>query len=920
MRPATLLAVGLAIALLAAPAAPQDPPPAPAQPAQAAAAPPDLGAEPLPPDADTASTADPQPAADPQPTTGPRPTADPLQPPGPPARPPRPDPRRSGQDSALGRAALPRLSPGPESAGGLARVPGARYGGGPEGAGAALAVPGSPSGQAVVAIDGFEVAGDARSGAAGFGLLAAELVEVTPSGFEPDAAMPGVRLNLVQQRGTNEWRGAASSLWGGLLGRRGTLGSPAVPAAQAQSGEPLDLNRLRGSSAYGLEAGGLLHPDRLWLWGAADRSAERWTVFGGQRRNDTLRRAAAKLNARLSDGNSALLAWNGGWQSAAGEGAGPERGTATTLGGSSRSGVARLEDTHIFSPASYLTANLGVTSLTARDDSRGGLGRELWFDGAGVAHGSWFAQEDRRRRWSAAAAGERFFSTGNLRHEVKLGGEDRQEAGEAAVTAPGSGAVLTPGQVALLSPDVSVVQAWREGRVATRLDRQAVWLQDRIARGPATAVVGLRYDLQRLALRPSRAAASPFTPLLPAVDFSGSGGAVTGLRWQSFTPRLGVSWALGKDREALLRASLARYAAPLDPALGAQLDPTAPASAYYYFANPLHDVLPPPTSAGLGFWVPAGFDPLRPGATPNTVDPALHPEMTDEAVLGFEIAPLQGSILSLTGTYRRVGGVMEQRLLVRDGSTGQVRLAQAADWVPAGAVAGRLPAGSYYQPYYDLRPGLEPTGGTLLTNGDRRQRYAGLTLGWTRRLANRWTARAHLTWQDWSWRIGPNFRHFADPTAIVGAGQRDGAPVVTPAAGFGEKPFFLNSRWSWNASALAQLPWGVNAALQLDGRQGFPVPYFQQVGRDAAGPIDVQAVDRLDRFRYGSILTADARLDREIALRGELDLTLALEGLNLLAAGTVLRREADLGVTRAGFVNEALAPRTVRLGVKLAFR
>ena len=123
-----------------------------------------------------------------------------------------------------------------------------------------------------------------------------------------------------------------------------------------------------------------------------------------------------------------------------------------------------------------------------------------------------------------------------------------------------------------------------------------------------------------------------------------------------------------------------------------------------------------------------------------------------------------------------------------------------------------------------------------------------------------------------------------------------------------------------NASALVQLSWGINAALQLDGRQGFPVPYFQQVGRDAAGPVDVQAVDRLDRFRYGSVFTADARLERETALRGELDLTLWIEGLNLLDAGTVLRREADLGVSRAGFVNEVLAPRTFRLGLKLAFR
>jgi hypothetical protein len=870
-------AATLAISLLAAGARAQGPPAQPPQPLQ-----PGSEAQPIQPD--------------------PPPQPLPPQPPQPP----------SGVDLAT-RAT--------DSASGLSRVPGALYGGSPEGASAAIAVPGSINGQAVVAIDGFEIAGAPRAGAAGFGLLAEEEVQVTPSGVETDAAAPGVRINLVQKRGTNEWRGSGSALWGGTLaGGRDTVSTAAVPAAQVQSGEPLTGNRLRGSNAYGLEAGGPLRQDRLWLWATLDRTAQRWTAFGGQPSDDALRRAAGKLNAQPAGGNSAVLAWNGSWQRAAGEGAGPERAPSTTLDGRSRSNLARLEDTQVLSAALYWTATLGATDFRATDDPRAGLGRELWFDTAGVAHGSWFALGQRRRRQSAAFSGERFFTTGKLNHEVKLGGEGRHESGDTDVTPAGSGAVLTPGEVVDLPPDFSVIQAWREGRIASGLERESAWLQDKITWGPATVLAGLRYDLQRLVPHPSRVAASPFTPLLPALDFSGTGNASARLRWQSSSPRLAFTWAMGKNRQTLLRASLSRYAEQLDAGLAAQLDPTAPASAYFYWFDPEHHVVPPPSAAGLRFWVPTGFDPAHPGVTPNAVDPALHPEQTDEAVLGVELAPLPGSVLTLTGTYRRTSGVLEERLFVRDSATGQVRLAESGDWVPAGAVSGQLASVTYYQPYYDLRQGLTPTGGTLLTNGDRRQRYAGLTLGWTRRLADRWMARAHLTWQDWTWQIGPNFTRFADPTEIVGQGQRNGAPVAEPAAGFGDKPFFLSSRWSFNASALVQLPWAVSATVDLDGRQGFPVPYFQQVSRDAAGPVDVQATDRLDAFRYGNLFTVDARLEREVALRSELDLTLSLEGLNLIGAGTVLRREADLGVTRAGYLNEILAARTFRLGLKLAFR
>jgi hypothetical protein len=249
-----------------------------------------------------------------------------------------------------------------------------------------------------------------------------------------------------------------------------------------------------------------------------------------------------------------------------------------------------------------------------------------------------------------------------------------------------------------------------------------------------------------------------------------------------------------------------------------------------------------------------------------------------------------------------------------------VRLAEAGDWGPAGVIQGMLGGSGYYAHYYDLRPGLSPTGGTLLTNGDREQRYLALTLGWNKRLQERWSSRAHLTWQDWTWRIGPNYTRFADPTLIIGEGQRNGAPVAEGSGDFGAWPVFLNSRWAFDASAMVQLPWIFNFALELDARQGFPVPYFQQAARYWAGPAAVQPTGRLDNFRYDNLFTVDARLDRELALTRDFSLTLSLAALNLLDAGTVLRREANLGVTRARFADEVLAPRVLRIGLDLAFR
>jgi hypothetical protein len=92
------------------------------------------------------------------------------------------------------------------------------------------------------------------------------------------------------------------------------------------------------------------------------------------------------------------------------------------------------------------------------------------------------------------------------------------------------------------------------------------------------------------------------------------------------------------------------------------------------------------------------------------------------------------------------------------------------------------------------------------------------------------------------------------------------------------------------------------------------------VARPVAGPLLVQASRRLDEVRYGDLFTLNARLEREIRLSPELMVMVAVEAWNLLDAGTVLRREANLAVTRARFVDEVLAPRALRLGLRVAYR
>src|SRR6185369_17800238 len=111
---------------------------------------------------------------------------------------------------------------------------------------------------------------------------------------------------------------------------------------------------------------------------------------------------------------------------------------------------------------------------------------------------------------------------------------------------------------------------------------------------------------------------------------------------------------------------------------------------------------------------------------------------------------------------------------------------------------------------------------------------------------------------------------------------------------FGAAGPYLSSRWAFHADGLAQLPAGFELAAAVNGRQGFPLPWFRQVARPNGGLTNVQLTDWIDASRSGSLVTLDARLDREVILR-DLSLSVSLGVQNLLSAGTVLARELDLG-------------------------
>jgi len=802
-------------------------------------------------------------------------------------------------------AALPRMS-GVLATGAYA----AGYGGRP---GEARVGPGSNGSQGVLRIEGFEVGDAASSGMApGVSALTAEQVEVTTGGADPAVLSPGLQINLVQRRGTNEWRAAVRGLGSGGPLAAGAAGVHGLAAGQAAS-ENVSGDRVRDTDTLGAEVGGPLRQDALWLWGGLDRGWTALSAFGGQRYSVSDLAGAAKIDARLTAANSATLAWTRASRTEDGEGAGPDRAPDTTLDRHGHDDVWRLVDTVILSPRLYATATAGFVDAASQALPRGGLDTPLELDLAGVAHGSWYADEESGNTRAASLQVSDSGRIAGTASELRLAGEWRRTLETARFQAP-DWAQITAGPVIDLPSSQNALDVWRDGNTRDTLTRAGLWGADTLQWSRVSAELGLRFDRQTPRNLPSSVAGVPGVALLPAVDFGGNDAG--GIRWDSLAPRLALAWAPAATPRLLLRASLARFASQLGGAIPARVDPAAPASAAFYAPAS------PGAGQGLTFWYPNGFDPQSPPGVPaNRVDPRLRPELTDEAVLGAEQALGSDGVVGLQLTWRRTSGLLEDRLLVRDAASQVVRVATASDWVAQPPETGTLPDGAAYSvPYYDLRSGLAPTGGTLLVNGDRRQRLLGATLEWRQRLARRWTALGHLAWQDWTWQIGPSYRRYADPTPSLVDGDYSGQPVAGQSPLPGSRPLYLSSQWSFDLSAVVQLPGALSAAVAVNGRQGFPLAYYRTVARNNAGPVDLRLTGSVDAFRSDDLVSCDARLEKDIAAGSDVAVAVSLEGLNLLTSGQVLRRETNLAVGRADYVDQVITPRLLRLGLKLLFR
>ena len=769
-------------------------------------------------------------------------------------------------------------------------------------------------------LDGITITDMAATGssAAYYDFDMFEQMQITTGGADLQQATGGVGVNLVLKSGSNAMRGS-----GRLFFENESMQSTNLPAdlAATLGGASGKGNRMDEYLDTGAELGGPLLRNRLWAWGAYGKTDVTTLTIDGDPDQTILDNYSLKVTGQATSDLRGSFTYFRNEKSKYGRDAGPTRRAETTWDQASPTQLFKGEGNLVVGNSLFLTGRGAYLSNQFDLAPQGGMDPRWFIDDEGVSQGSYYADFNKRPQWAGSFDGNYF--RGN--HEIKFGGGWRRNDTDRSIEVPGydgpNGIVTVhhgyPSMIADLWVPNDLTKA-----TATYWN---AYVGDTITWDRLTVNAGLRWDRQAAGTRDNTQLGSTLYPqYLPDLTNTGITDAVV---YNSVTPRVGVTYALGQDRKTIARGGYAMFADQLGSTAGAFMSTTGNRGIYFYDVVDLNGnmVVDPEELAGracevadraAGSCRPYEFDITNPGnvAAPIHSVGDFKTPLTHEFHLGLDRELVTNFAVSGTFTYRHFTNFTWRN----NGVTGE-------DYVQAFTLAGvDQVIGAYSVPVYEpLASSLpENTEATVFRSRDGySQRYLGFEFAATKRLSNRWMARlgfsanSHREYFD-------SLAAMTDPTPAPGAPNFDGGRVVTATAGSGKSNIYMVlPSYQLTANGLYQAPWGINLAANVISRQGFAMQYFQNQVETNDPLLQLKTVFLLEepgQERLPAVTSLDLRFGKEFRVQ-RANINVDLDVFNVLNASTVLGREYNLRLEAANQVREIMNPRILRLGFRLNF-
>jgi hypothetical protein len=780
---------------------------------------------------------------------------------------------------------------------------------------------GSRQGDSVWTMDGVPITDMATNGASPtyFDYDAFEEIQISTGGNDIRQPTGGVGLNFVVKRGTNAFRGTARGYYTGESLEATNL--PGELAARGVRPETADHNQQ--ITEVGVDFGGPIVKDKLFFWGSVanqDIRLYRQSARGTDR--TVLKTYNAKINWQATrKDNINFLFFNGDKikQGRAPGNALFEPANARWNQGNYYTdnplhGLWKWEDNRVMNSNWFLTGKYAYYNTGFTLESIGPMSEQMGISALqgqtfGSTNGNYFT----RPQHTVNIDNNYFKSWGAGTHDFKFGVGWRRTDIASRTVYPGNGIVAYENSATNFRARV-----YREGAGANRAEYLNFYLGDTIAINRLTVDLGVRYDRQWGAALPSDTKSnSAFPALVPGIQFTGYEAPFT---WNDVSPRGGLTYALDANNKSILRASVSRNAGQLT-AVNTYIGYANPSSGAGWVEYPWIDLngdhlaqtnevqvhLPLLASGG-------GFNTANPTAvtSANRIDPNFKAPSSTGVIVGFDRELIPNLAMSVNYTYGRV---------TNHPFFGFIGLT-TADWARTGTLNGTTPDGvTYSVPLYqpDAAKVAAVGGGRLLTNFDGYSTtYNGVELSINKRMSNRWQMRLATAYNN------PREHYdMAVPVSETGSPTRsdifpliDGGQWAQRSAGSGSGDVFVNQRWSFNVNGAYQLPWQMELAGNLFGKQGTPYPYFvnQSLGRE--GTVRILVNEQLDSTRFSDLWNLDLRWSKTTHFgRGNVQLIADL--FNVMNGNTEITRERNAGSPNFRVLGSNLSPRILRFGVRM---
>ena len=381
-------------------------------------------------------------------------------------------------------------------------------------------------------------------------------MQFATGGPDPSVVVPGVTLNFVTKRGTNDAHGSARI----YDTPKEVEAHNTNPELAAQGLTAPAINNIQD---YGVEVGGPVWKDHVWAWGSFGHDEIKKFKSNGLSDNTQLEDYNAKINGQPVESNSMTFFYFYGNKNKQGRlpsGSQSQHPFGTNWNQTGPSHFEKVEDSQVFGSSFFATGSYSFVNTPFNLDPEGGPDAEVFRDGGTRQwHNSYYVDHNYRPQHSVQGTGSFFFNTGSLGHEIKFGGTYTAYSQRHTRFWPGDEVYTDTQIIASHDPAYPFTANITRGDI----DGQDVkvigfYLGDTLTTGDLTLNLGARIDSFYGDNTASSITANPaFPDLLPGLDYAGGSG---GFHSSRISPRVGATYALGSSKTTLLRASYARFA------------------------------------------------------------------------------------------------------------------------------------------------------------------------------------------------------------------------------------------------------------------------------------------------------------------------------------------------------------------------